>query len=237
MRASDRLIWLLSAALAFAASQPGRVAAEPVKGDAALLQTLRKAQNMLRELNQDKTALDAANAALTQQVQDLQARLKAAESREIQIQRLEAHVQAQHRENESLRQRIASDAERLQAGTARSRALMEELARWRRDNSLLLRAVDERTRWGNACLAKNRDLIRLNRKVLEHQGEQGFWDRLKAVEPLTGLGRVAEENARDEFGYRLEDLEVTPWREPAGTAESGPSGSTATDEEEEDEQE
>ncbi len=236
MRASDRLGPLLVAAV-YATGFPFIVAAEPVKGDAALLQTLRKAQNMLRELNQDKAALDAANAALNQQVQDLQARLKAAESREIQIQRLEAQVQERRQENESLRQRIASDAERLQAGTSRSRALMQELARWRRDNALLLRAVDERTRWGNACLAKNRDLIRLNREVLEHQGEQGFWDRLKAAEPLTGLGRVAEENARDEFGYRLEDLEVTPWREPAGTAESGQSGPTATDEEEEDEQE
>ena len=217
MRASDSLSRgpgrLLAVALWLATVLPGWAVAEPVKGDAALLQTLRKAQGMLRQLGQDKVELETANSALNEQMRSLQASLAQADSRAGRLQSLQPLLDELRGQNEGLRLHIARDAERMHEMSGRQVTMASELARWRRDNGLLVKAFEERSRWGEDCGEKNRELLRVNREMLERFSDRGFLEKLGDAEPLTGLGSVAAENARDDFAFRLEDLEVTPWRD------------------------
>lgn len=193
--------------------------AEPPKGggDAAVVQTLRKAQGMLRQLSQEKADLEAKNAELETQVKALKAlEAKAAQVEPLQNQlnQAKAGLEALQGSNTSLQQQIGTQTNRLQTAGEQQRKTAGELARTRRDNQLLANAVKERTHWIEECAGKNQTLIRANREILEKFGSRDFWDNFKENEPLTGLGSIAKENAVQEFHYKLDDLEVTPWKEP-----------------------
>lgn len=210
----------------------GAAMAEPPKGggDAAVVQTLRKAQGMLRQLGQEKAELEAKNAELEAQIKTLKAlEAKAAQVEPLQNQlnQAKASLEALQGSHASLQQQLGTQTSRLQSAGEQQRKTSGELARTRRDNQLLVNAVKERSHWIEDCTGKNQALVRANREVLEKLGNRDFWDSFKEGEPLTGLGAVAKENAAQEFHYTLDDLEVTPWKEPAAppaAAEGGSAG-------------
>jgi vacuolar-type H+-ATPase subunit I/STV1 len=186
-------------------------------GDAAVLQTLRKAQGLLRQLSQEKADLEAKNAALEEQIKALkavEARVRQLEPLENEVRQHKASLEEMRAGNAALQQRISGDAEHLRAFAERQRKTAGELEKYRRDNVLLVNAVTERTRWIEECAGKNKSLVQANREWIERHGNQDFWETLKAAEPLTGIGAIAEETAVQEFRYKLGDLEVTPWQEP-----------------------
>ncbi|CAL1239701.1 hypothetical protein [Candidatus Methylocalor cossyra] len=212
---SPRAGRLLAVAALLWASLPGGAVAQAPKSDAAIVQTLRKAQGMLRQLSQEKADLEAKNAALDERVKALEARVRQLEPLEGQVKQQKLNLEALQGSNAALQQRISGDAERLRALGERQRQLGAELEKYRRDNRLLVDAVKERGRWIEQCAGKNRSLLEVNRELLKKYRDKGFWDEFKAVEPFTGIGAVAEENAVQDFRYKLEDLEITPWREPS----------------------
>lgn len=194
--------------------------AEPAKGggDAAVVQTLRKAQGMLRQLSQEKADLEAKNAELEGQIKALKAlEPKAAQVEPLQNQlaQAKASLEALHGSNASLQQQIGTQNSRLQTAAEQQQKTAGSLARTQRDNQLLVNAVKERTHWIEECTGKNQALVRANREMVEKFGSRDFWDNFKETEPLTGLGSVAKENLAQEFHYKLDDLEVTPWKEPS----------------------
>ena len=194
----------------------GLAAAEPPKGggDAAIIQTLRKAQGMLRQLSQEKADLEAKNAALEEQRKALEAKLRQLEPLQSEVKQAKAGLESLQSRNEALQQQLSGQATRLQGAADAQRKLGSELERYRRDNRLLVNAVNERTRWIEECTGKNAALVRANREIVEKLSHRSFWDSLKQAEPFTGVGAVAAENAAQEFHYKLDDLEVTPWKEP-----------------------
>ena len=84
-----RLLCLLVLALPIGTAP---VYAEPAKGggDAAVLQTLRKAQGMLRQLAQEKADLEAKTTGLEAQVKTLETRVKELEPLTTEVQTLKA---------------------------------------------------------------------------------------------------------------------------------------------------
>jgi DNA repair exonuclease SbcCD ATPase subunit len=208
----------------------GDVAAEPAKGggDAAVVQTLRKAQGMLRQLTQEKADLEARYTALETQLNQMKEQteaqakaLKALEAKAAQLEPLQkelaqskAGLQALQTTNTNLQQQLGGQTARLQTTAEQQRQTSGELARQRRDNLLLVNAVKERTRWIEDCAGKNKALAQANREMLGKFSDRSFWDDLKENEPFTGVGKIARENAVQDFQYKLDDLQVTPWQEP-----------------------
>jgi DNA repair exonuclease SbcCD ATPase subunit len=201
--------------------------AEPPKGggDAAVLQTLRKAQGMLRELGQQKADLEAKNAELESKLKALEAKANQVEPLQSQLQQMKASLDTLQGSKTALEQQITGQTARLQTAAEQQQKTSGQLAKVQRDNLLLVNAVKERVQWIIGCADKNKSLVRTNREIIERLGgSKSLWDTFKEAEPLTGLGAIEKENAAQDFHYKLDDLEITPWQEPPPNAQSQADG-------------
>lgn len=216
--------------------------AEPAKGgaDAGLAQSLRKAQGMLRQLSQEKADLEAKVQGLDEQVKkleplnaQLQVKLKEAqaalEAEDKTVKTLQMEKAALEKNKVTLsgqitqlkegiatqREHIEQQNEQLRSAAEQIDATNAELEKNREDNQLMVNAVKERTRWIEDCSNKNRSLVKFQGELIKKYDSDGLWDKVKNAEPLTGIGRVSRENAVQDFQYKLQDLIVTPWKEPA----------------------
>jgi DNA repair exonuclease SbcCD ATPase subunit len=204
--------------------------------DAQIQQTLRKAQGMLRQINEEKNALAAKNAELQTRIDALETRVKQLEPLENEVSKQKAGLDALNGQNESLRQRVEGDGERLRNLSERQRQSLEKLKKTQQDNRLLIDAVSERERWIEECGQKNRGLVEADRAMLERFAERDWWDSFKNLEPVTGIGQVARENAAQEYTFKLEELQVTPWKAPEGEGQAqSPNQPKAEMDDEEDE--
>lgn len=203
--------------------------AEPPKGggDAQVLQTLRKAQGMLRELGQQKADLEAKNAELESKLKALEAKANQVEPLQSQVQQMKASLDAVQGSKAALEQQITGQTTRLQTAAEQQRQTSGQLAKTQRDNLLLVNAVKERAQWIVGCADRNKSLVRVNREIIAKLGgSKSLWDSFKEAEPLTGLGTIEKENAAQDFHYKLDDLEITPWQEPPSNAQSQTDGQT-----------
>lgn len=188
--------------------------AEPKeKADAAVLQTLRKAQGMLRQLNQEKTELEAQNADMRKQLGDLETQVRQLAPLAGEVSRQKAEIESLRGQNGALQQRVNAGTEQLHGLGEKYKSTQGTLQRYRQDDALLVGAVKERTEWIGQCSRKNRDLYQANRDLLAKFQGQGLWSSLAQAEPLTGIGQVERENEAENYRFRLEDLQITPWQE------------------------
>ncbi|CAI8844076.1 conserved protein of unknown function [Methylococcus capsulatus] len=212
------------------------VSAEKPKGDDGVVQTLRKAQGMLRQLSQDKIELEARNALLEKQLAEQSATIKALEGKAAKLEPLEGELKKISTARQSLEQQLGGQTSRLHALAEQQKKVLAELQRYRKDNQLLVEAVKERTRWIEDCTVKNRSLVRANEEILEKLGDSSLLDKLVESEPFTGIAAVEKENAVQDFHYKIEDLQVTPWKEETPTGMTG-GGSVESPAQEEDDEE
>lgn len=208
------------------------------KGGSDIVQTLNKAQGMLRQLSQEKAALEAQKATVEKELADTKKALeeqgKQLETGNKQLLALQADVKHKadiiaaleknngilKNNNEILKTNIEKLKEQFgeqnQALQEQARRLSSELSANQQDNALLVRAVKERSTWIDKCTELNGKLVKTNKAILDNYRDQSFWDTLKEAEPLTGIGAVAKENKLEEYRYKLNDLRVTPWSDKEG---------------------
>lgn len=202
------------------------VLAEAKKEDAAMLQTLRKAQGMLRQVSQEKAELETRNAQLQDQVTSLEGRVKELAPLEAQVREARASLDQMHSQNEGLQHRISEGADRYRSLAEKERGVAAELSQFKRDNQTLVDAVRERSGWVDSCTQKNADLLNINRELVGKYQSKGFWTKVREIEPFIQTGQVDKENEAQGYRYRLEDLQVTPWQESTVSQESEGNPST-----------
>jgi len=199
------------------------------KGEPDVVATLKKAQGMLRQLNQEKTALEAKVTELETKVSsinsDLEAKKKSLESTTREKVGLELQVAQKtkiietlhnnnailHKNNEIIKAENASILEKVHQ-------LQGQIALGQQDNQLLVGAVKEREEWINKCHDKNKALLKFHKKILSEYQEPDFLEKMKKLEPLTGIKRVELENKVQDYRYQLEDMKVTTWEEKKDSA-------------------
>ena len=123
--------------------------------------------------------------------------------------------------NEQPVARINRDGERLTKLKDEAQTLRAALAKQQADDAQLVQAVKERSDWIALCTRNNSGLVRINGDLLEHRIAHGWWQQIRDFEPITNAGRVAAEQAEQDYRFRLEDLTVTPWREERAEARRG----------------
>lgn len=224
-------LWLAVLAALFSTATMG---AEK-KGDSDIVQTLNKAQGMLRQLSQQKAELEARTADLEKQIEDAkktmeeQTKQLAAKVKEIQVLQADVKHKADivtvleknngilKNNNEILKTNLEKlkqqYGEQNQALQEQARRLSTELTANQQDNALLVHAVKERSEWIEKCTRQNGQLIKINKDILDHFRDKSFWESLQDAEPLTGIASVAKENKIEDYRYRLNDLRVTPWKD------------------------
>ena len=179
-------------------------------GQDEVVATLKKAQGMLRQLSQEKSELEAKLQAAEKELGEKRTQL---ESRSKEAAALQGELSAKV----PVLNTLQSHNERYRSQLSQVTA---QLQKTQADNQLLVRMVEERSQWISKCEAKNHGLHALITQVLAEYQEPDFLEQVKTLEPLTGLQGVEMENKAVEYQYKLSDLKVTKWVEPAA-AESG----------------
>jgi chromosome segregation ATPase len=193
--------------------------AEAPKQDAAIQQVLRKAQGTLRQLAQEKAQLEADNAALQkdktamkEQVTKLQALVKQLEPLQGELEKQKAAAEAAKTANAQLETQLNTGREREQGLHGKLQEIVAQAKKIQGDNLLLVEAVKEREQWMEQCQQKNAAMLDTNQELVKQYQNKGFWEKLSSVEPLTGIGKVKQENAAQEYRFKLQDLQATPFQ-------------------------
>lgn len=179
------------------------------KPESAGQQALKKAQGVVRQLTEEKQALETEKTALLEQVKKLELVAK-------QIGPLQGEILLHKTQEDTLRNTNST----LEAQLQRERGKQQELHRKikeivaqakqiQSDNQLLVSAVNERERWIKQCTDKNSGLLEANRALVGKYQDKGFWDKVAEIEPFTGLGKVETQNTVEAYQFKLEDLKVT----------------------------
>lgn len=194
---------------------PPMFAAQPKQSDAAQ-QALKKAQGVLKQLNEEKAALETEKKTLSDEKAALQTQVEKLESALKQLSPLQAEVVAQKSAVDSLRNSNGALSSQLSRSQANERELNKKLQETvaqakliQNDNQLLVSAVQERERWIGRCDEKNRDVIHAANELTTKYQNKSFLEKLSEVEPFTGIGNVEMENTEQNYQFKLEDLKVT----------------------------
>ena len=194
--------------------------AQAVKQSSTADQALKKAQGMLRQISEEKSALAAENKALQEQLTQLQANVSQLQPLQAEVERYKTGLQTWQDAHQSAQAQLAQAREAEQQLKTQMQTLIAQAQAIQQDNQLLVNAVKERETWIKQCTDKNQQLISTNHEMLEQFKTKGFWEQLAANEPFTGIGQVEKENQAENYQFKLEDLTVTEFQESQSTPTS-----------------
>lgn len=159
---------------------------------------LRKAQYLIRQLNQEKNQLQTQLAERQAKVDELEKRLA----------NIDSSLTKSKNKNKQLANRVQSDSEKFKILLERYRDTVKTLRRSNADNQYLVHAVQEREQWITECRGRNKGLFDANSELLARYKKAAT----RFAEPITGLSTVSVENEAQEYRFKLEDLQVTKFK-------------------------
>lgn len=177
--------------------------AEPKAQDAAVQQVLKKAQGVVRQLTEEKQALEQQQATLLQENETIKSdklRLEA------EVKRLDASLKSLAGLPGEVEQ-LKSSIQTLQGLKESYRNHKIQSKRISADNQLLQNAVQEREDLLSTCRKQNKEIVKVAHEAVEASKTRGLMDQVGEFEPFTGLGRIESENAAEDFHYRIDHLE------------------------------
>lgn len=202
---------LLAAALP-AASQAQR---QSSGGNAQLVQ-------QMQQLAAERTALQADNAKMKRELEELRKERDAfkstKESNDRRARASEAALARAAQERESGEDELARTKEQAQQLVVKFRETIEELRTAESDRTQLRQTLVTRETELKTCVVNNGTLYQLNDEILTRMEGQGFWTAVGRAEPFTRLKRVQLENLADEYRGRAQDANVAapPDAKPPG---------------------
>ena len=219
LRHAGLLILLLTGHTAHAAPKAN-------DGNAAMI----KAQGMIRQLNQEKTELQAEKQQWHTETADLEARIQALDSAAARLLVLQAELERYKSALEEVRGNLESqlgqERQNRQALLEKHNTVVAKAKDIHADNELLVKAVQEREQWIAQCSQQNRDLRTNTLEILDRYRDKGFWEQLAELDPVTGIGQVTTETTVEDYTYKLKQLKITPFEavsgEPAAIAAESP---------------
>lgn len=180
-------------------------------GNAAIV----KAQGMIRQLTQEKAALQAEKQQWQAEKADLEARVQTLDASAARLPVLQSQLEQYKNALESVRGGLESqlDQERQSRRVLleKHNTVVGKAKAIHADNLLLVKAVQEREQWMQTCGEQMQKLRQLNLEIVRSYRDKGFLAQLAELEPFTGIGQVDTEVAVEEYVYKLKQLQVTPF--------------------------
>lgn len=206
--------------------QPIQAAPKSNDGNAAII----KAQGMIRQLTQEKAALQAEKQQWQAEKADLEARIQALDAAAARLPGVQAELErnksALAAVRDGLEAQLAQERQHRQQLTEKHSAVVGKAKAIHADNLLLVKAVQEREQWMQRCGEQVQQLRQTNVEVLERYRDKGLWQQLAELEPFTGIGQVSTEATVEDYVYKLKQLQVTPFEisdaEPAAVPAESP---------------
>lgn len=180
--------------------------AETVRRSAGGDDAMRKAQYLLRQLSQEKEALQTEKEQLQGELGALTSKVSTLEN-SMEKQRIALGKSSD--KNSRLVDRINRDHEHILALQEKYRNTVAVLEASSRDNELLINAVQERNQWIDTCRARNDKLYEANVELLGLYENKGLAEALGQRDPVTQIGAVKVENEVQNYRFRLEDLRMS----------------------------
>ncbi len=175
-------------------------------------EALRKAQQQLQQVSQEKNGLqekltqsEAAKEAADKELSAAQGRTR---SQAAKVRQLEAQLDAASAENRQLQGSKSELEQSLKAASARVVAVEAELAQSQQQRRVLGTTLVERNREANACERKNGEIYALGRNLIDQCRDRSASDTVLRLEPFSGLGRVGLENMLEEQRDKLDAQRV-----------------------------
>ncbi len=201
-------------------------AVAPAQGQAVRsggAESARAAQQLqqLQQLASERTALQADNAKLKDQIADLKKKLDQATAEG-------AAASARAKQQEVAAARGAESSKQASEALEKSRAQMQDLIAHFRETAQELKTVEAdrnalrgqletRSRDYAVCVEHNVGLYDVGREALDRLDRQGFWSMVRESEPFTQLARARLDNWIDDYRQRLQELRVEQSKKkPAG---------------------
>jgi hypothetical protein len=189
-----------------------------------------RALQQMQQLASERTALQADNAKLKDEVADLKKKLDKAASEGAAAAARTKNLQQQSAQELDSKKQLTESLEK-------SRGQMQELITHFRETALNLKTVegernelkgqlDARNREYATCVDRNVGLYEINRETLDRLDKHGFWSGVRNAEPFTQLSRARLENLIDAYRYRVDELRVERQKKATAPADSPtPNGS------------
>jgi len=169
-----------------------------------------RVMQQLQQVTGEKTALQAENAKLKQELEQLRKDLGMAASAKTAAEGKAKALQASAGRGEQ-------SGKQAQEQLERTRGQMQELVIKFRETAQTLRDVETdraavktqlaaQQRDFKTCVDRNAGLYKLNTEILDRMEHRGFWSGVAEREPFTRLKRVELENLIDDYRYRAAEL-------------------------------
>ncbi len=172
-------------------------------------QAYKKAQGVVRQLTEEKRAMETEKAELLEQVKQLESKNRQLELLQGEIQLHKSQAEILRNTNNSLSSQLTNEREKQQALHRKLNEIVAQAKLIQNDNQLLVSAVNEREQWIKQCYDKNRQLVEAHQVLIGKYQDKGFWDQLAEMEPITGIGNVDTQNTVESYQFKLDDLRVT----------------------------
>jgi uncharacterized protein YlxW (UPF0749 family) len=177
------------------------------------------AMAQLQQLSAERTALQAENARLKQELEEAKKRAESATSQETALKR-------RAQEAEAAKNRMSAGTAATAESAARTRAQLDEVVVKFRETAQVLKDVevernglkqeiDRMQRELGTCRDHNAQLLTINEEVLVRLENTGLWNKLAADEPFTRLKRTELENLAADYRVRAKELAEAQAAKPA----------------------
>lgn len=209
-----RWLALTSAAAVLMLSAYAGYAATP-KQPSANSQALLKAQGMVRQLGEEKAALEAEKTALQEQVKKLEEQVKQLAPLQSGLKQCQADATALKNGNQSLSASLSDYQHKYSSLQNKHQEIIGKAKQIDADNYLLVSAVKEREKWIKDCQTKNKQLISSSQELIRLYRHKSFWEKAAELEPFTGIAKVKTQDTVEHYQFKLEDLKITEFKEQA----------------------
>lgn len=182
---------------------------------------LRKAQGIIRQLSQEKSALEAEKTTWLNDKSALEAKVQALTVAVEKLLPLQAEVERYKNGLEAVRTnfeaQLGQERQSRQALLTKHNDVVAKARDIHADNQLLVQAVQEREQWIGECMARNRELQTATQEILARYQDKSLWQQLAELEPVTGIARVETEGVVEDYRYKLQQLKITPFQASVAT--------------------
>jgi len=202
-----RIAWL-GGAIIIIVSQI--VFAEGTRREAATDDGARKAQYMMRQLVQQKSALEAEKVKMAAEITALE---KQAATLNKKLEKTQEKLDKSRNSNGRLVTRVKDDHEKIKLLIGKYRDTRDLYRLEKANVAYLKNAVIERNDWIDRCRKNNSELVVVNQELVDKWQNKGFLDTLKQTDSITGIGKVRVEVLAEDYFYRIEDLQVAKFKD------------------------
>ena len=179
-------------------------------GDSA---AMAKAQMMMRQLAQEKDALQGENAELKKQLDSINRKIESLKQEKTHLDQKLGSSQSlisRYKENtELLRDRIIKDNERMKELVDKFKELIQAFKVVEQEKTQLKTTLEQSRQDLLGCAEKNVKLVQNNKDLIKQYQNKNVWDAMLQAEPVTQLKQVEIENIAQEYQNTIDLLKIS----------------------------